>query len=127
MLSCSIFFLEYSSIKQLQDSFIHRFSQLSASFTLFLFLPALSPPINNNIFDHVLCADISKTATQRSLFSGQLVRFYVKASGEAVLVCTATLSGASTSGETSLRGRLQIQDLTYSVEPNQVFIGVPRF
>lgn len=77
----------------------------------------------NTIFsEFVLRADVRETATQRGVFPGQLVLFFVEFSAKAVFAGNVTLSDDSTSGETSVRRRLHNHELPCIETVNQLAI-----
>lgn len=82
--------------------------------------------MTNAFFKFALRANLGKITEKPSLLFNQLVHLFVKVSGEAVSAGIATLSDASTLGETFLRLALHSHDLPRTEESDQVFIGAPK-
>lgn len=82
--------------------------------------------MNNILFNSVLRADLSRTAAQRGLLSGQLSIFFVKVSEEALIACILTLNDAGTRDETSLRRSLHHRKLPCNKETDQIVIGASK-
>lgn len=113
-------------LKQLSCSFIHIILHPPASFPIFLLLPSLLLPVSDTVCKHVPCANLGQSAAQRGLLFRQLVHLFVEVSSENFFASAATLSNASTLGETFLCHRLHSHHLPRADEPNEVTIRAPK-